>query len=610
MDIQVSRLSCACRPLPGDLRRLLERCWGADLSVARVHVGPDVDAVLRIWGLAGAATGTDILVASAFPEGGTAWRGIVAHEAAHVVQQARGAADAAGALDARASQAVLEAAAEAAATAALDGRRFADILAVRPKRLPVVQGFNAWEHQLLGDLRCDELVAIAARSGSWQTTVRQMLAVLELWQANPATVTVAAIHDAKPNLAVVQLANSQCLATRGELNAISADYVADPVALNQLPVEVVLPFLQQVRQETFNRLGALIGSRTATRFPSSITAYSDPDLPAALWEAQAAREAQEIDAFTIQRGLGINHFYGLLARNACHFAPFGWHRWRIFHEHARSLAARAHAAPAPAEQGPLIAQAWSEQCYADHFLQDVFAAGHLINKTLIMQWFIEWLHNSLTVIPLPEWQAAASVTVAHQPNLWGPDLYDLRATAQSNDPQTAEEESTYSARLAASAVQAYDHVTAREAYRQYIDFLGAGVIQLSSKWVHDHFNETSLTVTSHAASAPYRIYGDETLLRSPTAVQQVSLAVQASQRAVAEILQTGSTSIDVKQVLDMLPTQVQQLDGTQMSLKDWHAATGPLWTYCRDNIFAEHKAAIVGALSAHMGTVSVDQARR
>ena len=41
----------------------------------------------------------------------------------------------------------------------------------------------------------------------------------------------------------------------------------------------------------------------------------------------------------------MNHYRGLLARNACHFAPFAWQRWRQAHTAARDLARQAWESP-------------------------------------------------------------------------------------------------------------------------------------------------------------------------------------------------------------------------------------------------------------------------
>ncbi|HXT34015.1 MAG TPA: hypothetical protein VN837_00435 [Chloroflexota bacterium] len=113
-----------------------------------------------------------------------------------------------------------------------------------------------------------------------------------------------------------------------------------------------------------------------------------------------------------------------LARNACHFAPESWHAWATYHLEARSLAQSAHAKQEIAEQLEAEAEALMQQGrrgdaaakkraadkprkesqseaneallrngFGDHFLQDSYAAGHLINKTQIMMWFVNWLEQ-------------------------------------------------------------------------------------------------------------------------------------------------------------------------------------------------------------------------
>src|SRR6202041_3447454 len=83
-------------------------------------------------------------------------------------------------------------------------------------------------------------------------------------------------------------------------------------------------------------------------------------------------------------------YCAVLARNSGHFAPFSWYRWRAFHLGARELVARP-ATETGAERAALGLRAGTWAGYADHFLQDSFAAGHLVNKTLVIQWYIEWL---------------------------------------------------------------------------------------------------------------------------------------------------------------------------------------------------------------------------
>ncbi len=123
-------------------------------------------------------------------------------------------------------------------------------------------------------------------------------------------------------------------------------------------------------------------------------------------------------------GKGETDYSAGLGRNACHFAPESWHSWAQYHTKARVLAQSARTKQVLAEQlqtdadnlmqqkRPLDAQdklgealkprkeskeesneALLQNGFGDHFLQDSYAAGHLINKTQIMMWFVNWLEG-------------------------------------------------------------------------------------------------------------------------------------------------------------------------------------------------------------------------
>src|SRR5882757_8865098 len=117
-------------------------------------------------------------------------------------------------------------------------------------------------------------------------------------------------------------------------------------------------------------------------------------------------------------------YASVLARNASHFAPFSWYRWHSFHLMARALIARSADAGGQ-EREALRRRARIYAGYADHFLQDSFAAGHLINKTLVIQWYIEWLAASGVSYPYQD--VLGALTVARQPLLHGPGHYDRAA---------------------------------------------------------------------------------------------------------------------------------------------------------------------------------------
>ena len=146
-----------------------------------------------------------------------------------------------------------------------------------------------------------------------------------------------------------------------------------------------------------------------------------------------------------------------LARNACHFAPESWHSWEDYHDKARKVAKEAFDIADKAEDTPeedqtgehlqlsspmgegalssmlgmvgsmklggfnplspmskpkttvpkssggktlkdkideKVNEALMINGFGDHYLQDSYAAGHLINKTQVMQWFVQWLDKN------------------------------------------------------------------------------------------------------------------------------------------------------------------------------------------------------------------------
>jgi hypothetical protein len=121
-------------------------------------------------------------------------------------------------------------------------------------------------------------------------------------------------------------------------------------------------------------------------------------------------------------GEAATDYSSTLARNACHFAPESWHAWFNFHTKARALAGIAwdrreeafrmraamggmrysgDAQKDEAKVQELFAEASLYQNeamvnngFGDHYMQDSYAAGHLINKTLIMQHYVQWLDKN------------------------------------------------------------------------------------------------------------------------------------------------------------------------------------------------------------------------
>jgi hypothetical protein len=133
------------RPLPDELRGLLERSYAADLSEVRVVEDGTAE---RLGKLAAARGGVVHVARGAYDPVGDAGRHVLAHEVAHVVQQ--GAAPTVGAaIAAEPGEVDFEAEANRAARAALRGE---PARLSRGRAAVGFQGLDSWEHRVLGDL--------------------------------------------------------------------------------------------------------------------------------------------------------------------------------------------------------------------------------------------------------------------------------------------------------------------------------------------------------------------------------------------------------------------------------------------------------------------------
>jgi hypothetical protein len=305
-------------------------------------------------------------------------------------------------------------------------------------------------------------------------------------------------------------------------------------------------------------------------------------------------ETAEIAAVTAlgkRRGFAPSDQYAsVLARNAAHFAPFSWYRWHSFHLMARSLIARS-ATVSGNERKTLRLRAKICAGYADHFLQDSFAAGHLVNKTLVIQWYIEWLADA--GVSYPGRDLLDTLTVARQPLLHGPGHYDRGASRLGGmtgeragavpgppwDPQDVADAPTVADRIAASGVTGDSDAERRAAYAAYLAMLRSGTVQLAVKVAHEYLNKRSLVVASGPGGPTFRLHGDHTLLAGGDGTLRAARAAEASRRAISELLRHGETEVSSWDIFDSFPDHVEH-DGRLVSLSEWHQ--GGLRDLCSD----------------------------
>ncbi|MCO6006907.1 DUF4157 domain-containing protein [Actinoallomurus purpureus] len=602
----IEAVTDAGHELPTTARAVLERGLGADLSAVRVHTGPAVDRLARRLGADAFACGSHLYFRSgAYRPGTRAGLHLLAHEAAHVVQQAAGAAGPA-VLDGPAVGAAAdprEAEADRWADRVLAGSpaRRPEAVRVRPGLSGLVQRHLSFEHRFLGDMDTSDVRAVWGTEAERKKVLGTQLKLLELWQHQP-NVKPDKLQEVFPGVRAVQLGPDKQWVTYGELNALP-DYLSDAAALDSVDPKILTRILQSIRQEGYNRLSEVLGGKNPHQaFDDAVT----KSLPVELLESLL--ESLGLDELTSGLGVqGTAHYSGLLARNACHFAPYTWYRWQTSHIIARDYARRSF----EEKNAELERMAWVYHGYADHFLQDSFAAGHLINKTLVMQWFLEFaaLPGNEDYQPV-DWDVVQNMTQAIQPGLVDPGLYDdpWSGGRFCNDPQTVQEIGSIPGRIAGSGVVAYGKASTADAYQNYLTFLAGAISQMASATVHDHFNGASLWASSKESPGPYQIWGDNTLLSKPTGANgatETSTAAQLSRQALIEIVTTGKTSITVEQIFRHFPTRVGDDPDTVTDLATWAYGQKKL---CQD-LFPTIKTDITAIRysSPRLGIVSQDQ---
>ena len=573
---------------------------GADLATVRWASGPAVSGRLRRDGFVAAAHGCTVLIDTEVLR--TAHRltrrSVIGHELVHLLQQQGGARW----VRADDSPAALEAEAEHLGRLASLGRplpprkRDAEPL---PARL---QGHDSFEHRLLGDTPTNLLAALVAGQGPQagrDAGLESACALLDYLGSNPTNLNPTTVSNlAGFPVRMVSLTGSELAVTYGELNTM-ADFLTSPEEIDTLSQEILLPILQMVRHQGWEKLNAL---RTNPAQQPDFTSWLMSFCPGSV---AAILETAQLDSLTGGLGpAGRDHYKGSLARNACHFAPYTWSRWRASYAVAAATARDAY----QGKDGELTRKAWVTHGYADHFLHDSFAAGHLVNKTLVMQWFIDWAAGT-PLLPIYNWGTFKTLTASNQPGVTNWHLYDPGYAGPSTDPQTTEEMPTIEQRQANSGVVAAGGLSMERAYQAYLAMLDSPLCQIVTNQLHDVLNGRSVTAGSGLDPA-FVVWGDDTMLNGGTGAALASTAAQLSQKSIVDILATGSTDITMEQIAAYFPTHVQS-KGSMVSLSDWHARGGELWNLCRSNqVFNSSETWAFGGGSyvlPTMGVVSVDQ---
>lgn len=588
-------------PLDAGVRRLLEDGFDIDLASVRVHTSTRADAVARSLRADAFAVGPQIFFREGAYDPGTddgLW--LLAHEVAHCIQQAHGW------VGPSIPRRALERQADLAAGQVTTGRPAArGVLESLPRGRPggpaTVQCHASWEHRLLGDASATDLSRLMRGSVDRPQALETLRDYLEMWHHNP-DVTAEQIAGRCPGVRTMTLKASRLVVTYGELNTLP-DYLSNPAAMDSLPRDILLPILQAVRQEGYANARQLLGNdEPFPKFDGAVAMHLSNGTLNDIWESMWLNDLTANLPQGLAPGSSLSHtdaYSALLARNACHFAPHSWYRWIQSYDLALQKAQEAHRTGDPEARRA----AWIFHGYADHFLQDSFAAGHLINKTLVMQWFVEWAAPTWFE-KVPDWVELQTMTAARQPQISGPGLYDPSAPGDVRDPQTAQEGASRDARLTMSGVgaDAAHGISRDSAYQNYLMFLDSAVAQSAPLALHDDLNKSGVFVASRDQTTPYQVFGDNNMLKGGAGLGVASDTAHLSQQSIQDVLDKGTTTISRDKIQSRFPSVARSQSGDVLPLQQWNASLkGHAFT-----VFEGVHDLVLGTLQPRMGHVSQD----
>lgn len=474
-------------PLPVAFRSDMEGAFGTDLAGVRVHDDTRAGDLNRALGADAFTTGDHIFFgAGRFDPGSSRGRELAAHELTHVVQQRGGTPDAA---IGRSGVVHRHSSFEHYLLGQVAPGKLANIPLVRQAK-ELNDRITKLEHAFGGvsdpdalqkarddydALRMDENFVDALH------TIKQEMDRLAEWASKPderakgADVKTGMVEQIDGEWQVpyinVPCRDGSVVVSYSEMNTLP-DMFGNPETMMKLPREKLLSILQGVRMQTFNELDNLWKEvSTGVKLPESLkgepTGSFRSKLKGYLWDttfegAKGGKAERWTGPKYAERGeLAINkvskyegqeeseQYFAAVERNACHFAPASWNAWQDYHTQAREFAAKsveAREAGKDAEAKNLANRALLFNGFGDHYLQDSFAAGHLVNKTKIMQWFTAWMAgkgSSLGVFQKASTEWRMAVMIANQQALQeDPQLLDdakTRGNLQPKQGQTGSE---------------------------------------------------------------------------------------------------------------------------------------------------------------------------
>jgi hypothetical protein len=673
--------------LPTGLRTSMEAALGADFSGVRVHAGSELAGRVASTAF---TLGRDIHFApGAYQPGRPSGQWLLAHELTHVVQQgaSTGGAGVRGGTGARLQRHaskehyLLGTMTPAQIKALADGKAnigdlHASVLAkASKKRTRTAAQAEKRAKKAVGRLHhLDPDVVEAVR------LIDEQLAALNNWRTatadnpDPATVVKGDTtfdHHWGGQLVTIRCKDDQEIAcTVGDLNALP-DFFGSMDDIRAVSRSVVFKTLQVIRRETYvylNQLkaeltgGSYTYNRKTERFSGlrgnkvNLPSANAPDL------ANAAFDVMQTETM-LEGGEGETGLHvsigasATLGRNACHFPPESWLRWREHHLRARAL---IDGATNIGDLGRRANEAIALNAFGEHYLQDSFAGGHMINKGFVMAEAMKYLERETkrrwNVTPelidefrratahsqaykLPKASHARARQAALGANPGNTDLSVLNdpTATTARDPQSALEaaRSPHGAhtaglswsflgevgttgmkgaqrRLEVDRMGLDTDLVSYEFYRQWLNDLW---IQKVTNTLHDKFCVEGLVVASPAKPKVFTVYGDSNMMRSSEGAEETALTSQLSRDAINTLVENkghallgmppvkAATSLD--QIFSHFPDRVRH-EGITVSLEEW--ATGaPMKTLIRHllSVTSSEYSGVTGLISVASSVKSV-----
>ncbi len=306
-----------------------------------------------------------------------------------------------------------------------------------------------------------------------------------------------------------------------------------------------------------------------------------------------------------------------LGRNACHFPPESWLRWRDHHLRARQLISGANDDQDLVEKAN---QAIGINAFGEHYLQDSYAAGHLINKGFVMAVAMEHVSAATKKARGIEGTGDAGPAEGHRPQggvldpVGGeepPDRDERRHRAEGlSARQPRRHDGTRSRRrrwrpprrraptvhnnnplMKQAAQQAAKHEEMKASglapgsltFEEYRTWLNDFWLQKITNTLHDIYCLKGLEVSSPDQRNLFRVYGDSSMIKSAAGAEYTARTSQMSRDAINALVRNKRLQLSgrpgamlqvptVMQILSRFPDRVVDDDGTEMSLQNW--ATG------------------------------------